>query len=54
MRTARRLFGTVLFCSIILFTASFAHAFGFDWENLQSDIAGVGELTDPNAVNTWE
>jgi uncharacterized protein (TIGR03118 family) len=25
----------------------------FDWENLQSDIPGVGELTDPNLINPW-
>ena len=25
----------------------------FDWENLQSDIAGVGEQKDPNVVNSW-
>src|SRR4029077_19657382 len=24
-----------------------------DWENLQSDISGVGELTDPNLINPW-
>src|SRR5437868_7221942 len=24
-----------------------------DWENLQSDIAGVAEQTDPNVVNPW-
>src|SRR5438132_12928995 len=25
----------------------------FDWENLQSDIAGVGEQKDPNVINPW-
>lgn len=25
----------------------------FDWENLQSDIAGVADRTDPNLVNSW-
>jgi len=25
----------------------------FDWENLQSDIAGVADRTDPNLVNAW-
>jgi uncharacterized protein (TIGR03118 family) len=25
----------------------------FDWENLQGDIHGVGEQTDPNVVNPW-
>ena len=25
----------------------------FDWENLQSDVAGVADRTDPNLVNSW-
>jgi hypothetical protein len=25
----------------------------FDWENLQSDIAGVADRTDQNLVNSW-
>ena len=25
----------------------------FDWENLQSDVAGVADRTDPNVVNAW-
>ena len=25
----------------------------FDWKNLQSDIAGVADRTDPNLVNSW-
>jgi uncharacterized protein (TIGR03118 family) len=25
----------------------------FDWENLQSDIPGVADRTDPNLVNSW-
>ena len=25
----------------------------FDWENLQSDVAGVADRTDPNLVNPW-
>jgi uncharacterized protein (TIGR03118 family) len=35
-------------------SAAWAHASGpFDWENLQSDIAGVAEQTDPNVINPW-
>jgi hypothetical protein len=26
---------------------------GFNWENLQSDIAGVADRTDANLVNSW-
>jgi hypothetical protein len=25
----------------------------FTWKNLQSDIAGVADRTDPNLVNSW-
>src|SRR5260370_35702094 len=25
----------------------------FDWENLQSDVGGVADRTDPNLVNPW-
>src|ERR1700716_1170213 len=25
----------------------------FDWENLQSDVAGVADRSDPNLVNAW-
>ena len=25
----------------------------FNWKNLQSDIAGVADRTDPNLVNSW-
>lgn len=25
----------------------------FDWENLDSDVAGVAELKDPNVINPW-
>ena len=45
---------TILFIAAALFiTAGFSRATGFDWENLQSDIHGVGELTDQNVVNPW-
>jgi uncharacterized protein (TIGR03118 family) len=30
-----------------------ARAKFFDWENLQSDVAGVADRTDPNVVNAW-
>jgi uncharacterized protein (TIGR03118 family) len=34
-------------------TPGISRAGGFDWENLQSDIHGVGELTDQHLVNPW-
>ena len=43
-----------------VFPCTYAHAQDakakpnfFDWENLQSDIAGVADRTDPNLVNSW-
>jgi uncharacterized protein (TIGR03118 family) len=45
---------TVLFGAAALFiSAGFSRASGFDWENLQSDIHGVAELTDSHVVNPW-
>ena len=44
---------TVLVSAAFFITAGFAQASGFDWENLQSDIHGVAELTDPHVVNPW-
>src|SRR5947207_4138179 len=44
----------ILFVAAALFvTAGFCRATGFDWENLQSDIHGVAELTDSHVVNPW-
>jgi uncharacterized protein (TIGR03118 family) len=45
---------TVLFVAAALFiSAGFSRASGFDWENLQSDVHGVGEITDSHLVNPW-
>ncbi len=44
---------TVLLAAALFITAGLARASGFDWENLQSDIHGVGELTDAHVVNPW-
>jgi uncharacterized protein (TIGR03118 family) len=47
-------FRNILFiAAALLVTADFARATGFDWENLQSDIHGVAELTDSHVVNPW-
>jgi uncharacterized protein (TIGR03118 family) len=43
----------LLFSAALFITTGFASASDFDWENLQSDIHGVGELTDPHVVNPW-
>jgi uncharacterized protein (TIGR03118 family) len=54
MKTLRSSLKVILLLSTALFaTAGFAHAHGFDWENLQSDVHGVAELTDPHVVNPW-
>ena len=45
---------TLLLTAAALFVSTtFALANNFDWENLQSDIAGVAEQVDPNVVNPW-
>ncbi len=45
---------TIVFVAAALFiSAGFGRAGGFDWENLQSDIHGVAELTDSHVVNPW-
>ena len=36
-----------------MFTAASARADTYSWTNLQSDIAGVAQHTDPNLVNPW-
>jgi uncharacterized protein (TIGR03118 family) len=44
----------ILFIAAASFiTAGSSQASHFDWENLQSDIHGVAELTDPHVVNPW-
>jgi len=44
---------TVLVSAAVFVSAACALANSFDWENLQSDIHGVAELTDQNVVNPW-
>jgi uncharacterized protein (TIGR03118 family) len=66
MKTIRvpRLFGSYVAALVVsglqflsaMFPCANAQADGpkfFDWENLQSDIAGVADRTDPNLVNSW-
>jgi uncharacterized protein (TIGR03118 family) len=43
----------LLTLAALSFGAASARASFFDWENLQSDIAGVAEQVDPNVVNPW-
>ena len=43
----------ILVTAGLIVTAASTWATGFDWENLQSDIHGVAELTDSHAVNPW-
>jgi uncharacterized protein (TIGR03118 family) len=43
----------LLVAAAVLVTAELSQATGFDWENLQSDIHGVAELTDSHVVNPW-
>src|ERR1700737_5239392 len=53
MRTSHTSMKIVLLTLAALsFGAASARA-NFDWENLQSDIAGVAEQVDPNVVNPW-
>jgi uncharacterized protein (TIGR03118 family) len=45
---------TIVFIAAVLFmTAALSRATGFDWENLQSNVHGVAELTDRHVVNPW-
>jgi len=54
MKPTTILLRIILVVAAALFiSAGFAHADGFDWENLQSDVHGVGELTDIHLVNPW-
>ena len=43
----------LLTLAALSFGAASTRANNFDWENLQSDIAGVAEQVDPNVVNPW-
>jgi uncharacterized protein (TIGR03118 family) len=51
--TAFRVFKMLLILAATSFIATFAQADSYSWENLQSDIHGVAEHTDPNLVNPW-
>src|SRR2546430_2042263 len=42
-----------LILAAISFSTASTRANGFDWENLESDIAGVAEHVDPNLINPW-
>jgi uncharacterized protein (TIGR03118 family) len=42
----------LLVIAVLGLSASVSQA-GFDWKNLQSDINGVAEMTDPNVINPW-
>jgi uncharacterized protein (TIGR03118 family) len=43
----------LLTLAALSFGAASTRAGSFDWENLQSDIAGVAEQVDPNVLNPW-
>src|SRR3989442_7075493 len=43
---------TALFTAALLARANLNRN-NFDWENLESDIAGVAEHVDPNVINPW-
>jgi len=42
-----------LVLAALFITVGSACANGFDWENLESDVHGVGEITDAHVVNPW-
>src|SRR5207302_1524168 len=39
--------------AVAILTATSGRADTYSWTNLQSDIAGVAQHTDPNVVNPW-
>src|SRR5205823_4876407 len=39
--------------AVAILTATSGRADTYSWTNLQSDIAGVAQHTDPNLVNPW-
>jgi len=54
MVTIRNLFKTALLAlTLSISAAAFAFADSYSWVNLQSDIHGVAQNTDPNLVNPW-
>src|SRR5213083_3044114 len=44
---------TLLALAAAMFAAASARADTYSWTNLQSDIPGVAQHTDPNLVNPW-
>src|SRR5438046_10101253 len=53
MNTFRVSFKALLILAAASLIATLAQADSYSWENLQSDIPGVAEHTDPNLVNPW-
>src|SRR5438270_12357844 len=53
MRTIHASVKTALFALTALSLTTAVARANFDWENLQSDIHGVAEQTDPNVINPW-
>jgi len=51
--TGLQFLSTVLPCAYAEDQDGQAKAKFFDWENLQSDVAGVADRTDQNVVNAW-
>ena len=49
--TAVRVFEMLPVLAATTFITTLARADSYSWENLQSDIPGVAEHTDPNLVN---
>ena len=43
----------LLLLAVAILTATSGRADTYSWTNLQSDIAGVAQHTDPNLVNPW-
>src|SRR5881275_1120108 len=53
MKSIRSLITSALLILAASFGGTNAHADTYSWTNLQSDIAGVAQHTDPNLVNPW-
>ena len=53
MNTFRVSFKVLLILAATSLFTTFAHADSYSWVNLQSDIHGVAQKTDPNLVNPW-
>ncbi len=53
MKTTNHYIKIALLSLAAMFTAASARADTYSWTNLQSDIPGVAQHTDPNLVNPW-